>query len=206
MSTATLTIEYLDKFLEHVGPQYDWREPQRFDFDYGRTAMGGEYDLGFLVRDHKLRDAMRREYAYAIPTQEALEEIAAHGPVVEIGAGSGYWAMLLSQLTDVVAYDTGAWRFTKKWFEVNRGGPKKVRDHHDRTLFLCWPPYNTPMAVKTLKLYRGDIVAFVGEGNGGCTAGDDFFEQLEREWSEVQTVWIPQWNHIHDYLSIWKRR
>lgn len=53
---------------------------------------------------------LRRSYAWAVPTKEALECIAQHAPpegVVEIGSGTGYWAHLLRSCcdVDVVAYD-----------------------------------------------------------------------------------------------------
>ena len=40
-------------------------------------------------------DALRRRYAWAIPDERALRVLAHYGPVVEIGAGKGYWCALL---------------------------------------------------------------------------------------------------------------
>ena len=46
-------------------------------------------------------------FAFAVPNEAALNELAALSPIVEIGAGTGYWASLLrSKGVDVVAYDS----------------------------------------------------------------------------------------------------
>jgi hypothetical protein len=51
---------------------------------------------------------LRRMYSWAVPTDEAIAAIANASPfgVVEVGAGTGYWAMLLRHRgVDVLAYD-----------------------------------------------------------------------------------------------------
>ncbi len=49
---------------------------------------------------------LQRCIAHAVPTPRALKALAKLGPIVEMGAGSGYWAaMLQSRGVDVVAYD-----------------------------------------------------------------------------------------------------
>ena len=54
-----------------------------------------------------LRRSLRRRYSYSIPSEEALQAIASIGePMVEIGAGKGYWAKLLQEKgVDIVATD-----------------------------------------------------------------------------------------------------
>lgn len=56
---------------------------------------------------HNCRDWLARLFAFAVPNAAALNELAALSPIVEIGAGTGYWASLLrSKGVDVVAYDS----------------------------------------------------------------------------------------------------
>src|SRR4051794_21992422 len=63
-------------------------------------------------------------FAWAVPSDEAIEEIARHGPIVEIGAGTGYWAWLLAQAgADVLAYDRAP-HAPPHWHEVREGGPE----------------------------------------------------------------------------------
>src|ERR1019366_9271626 len=43
------------------------------------------------------RSTMIDHYAYAIPNDAALDRLASLGPIVEVGAGAGYWAHLLRE-------------------------------------------------------------------------------------------------------------
>lgn len=116
-----------------------FRNPYLAEFD----SFNGSH----LFSSFEARERLVKRYAWAVPTEEAVRVIASHGPVVEIGAGTGYWASLLRQVgTDVVAYDRSPhdnhWCVgTHSLVEV--GGPEKASEHPDRTLFLCWPPYDT---------------------------------------------------------------
>src|SRR5260370_18813681 len=91
-----------------------------------------------------LRAALIREYAFGVPGEDALSCIASHAPIVEVGAGNGYWARCLRERgVDVLAYDQlgdqwHAW-FRELWTDVVRGGPEALAGHADRTLLLCCP-------------------------------------------------------------------
>jgi len=150
-----------------------------------------------------------QEYAWAIPCDEALDILAQYSPLVEIGAGGGYWAYLLRQRgVDILAYDShpGINRWVdKQWTKVRRGGPEKLRKLPGRTLFLCWPPYDTPMGAQCLKNYRGNTVIYVGESAGGCTGDGELHSILHKEFAPVRAQKIPQWYGIHDEMIIYQR-
>ena len=76
----------------------------------------------------------------------------------------------------------------------------------DRTLFICWPPYDTPMANDILNRYKGDHFIYIGEGDGGCTGDEDFFKTLDEEWEEIDLFPIPNFHAINDWMWIYKRR
>lgn len=163
-----------------------------------RWTIPDRHDLSSVISRHEGRDKLTRSYAFAIPNEAAVAAIAARGPVVEIGAGTGYWASLLAQAgADVVAYDVAPGKngyvdVKACYHEIRVGDAEAARAHPDRTLFLCWPPM-TDMAERALRAYTGRCVAFVGEGAGGCTGSDGFFDLLDREWMSVETVDIPEW-------------
>lgn len=172
-----------------------------------------------LARLPKRRDLVTK-YAWAVPDPEALDRFMALdlGPLVEVGAGTGYWAWLIEQLGgDVVCYDenppgdtsaesTNHWHPSgHQWVPVLKAGVWAVEMHQDRALMLCWPPYGDPMAYAALRIYKGAAVVFIGEGDGGCTADDDFFELLGKEWTETAAVELIQWEGIHDRLEVWTR-
>lgn len=160
------------------------------------------------------RRLMAAMFSWAIPNEPALKLIASFSPIIEIGAGTGYWAhMLMERGADIIAYDheppsTHENHFHSKrdcFFPVQQGSDVSVSDHADRTLFLCWPPYSDPMAANCLRRYKGARLVYVGEGDGGCCGDDDFWTEIEKGWKEVQSVAIPQWYGLHDALTVYER-
>lgn len=151
------------------------------------------------------RKKLVKKYSWAIPDDAAIYTILKHSDsLVEIGAGNGYWAYLLKQKGGIVhCYDQ--YPSIKTWHPVKYGTELNVLDHLNSTLFLCWAPYNDSTATNTLKLYNGDKLVVIGE-SGGCTADDEFFEILEKDWEEIEFYTIPTWCGIRDNLSIYKRK
>jgi hypothetical protein len=194
--------EYLARFLELTGgdPQPD-RFGRIMNYERIRALIHARYD-------------MVMQYAWAIPDEYALDLLAKHGPIVEMGAGGGYWAMLLRGMgVDVAAYDSLAGdhnvQSSYTWTEVERGTPRSLQAHGDRTLFLCWPPYDTRMADLALRRFEqagGERLIYIGEHAGGCTGDDRFHDQLAKRWQETDTLALPQWPMVHDYLSVWVRK
>jgi len=168
----------------------------------------------------KAREELCHRYAWAIPTPEVIEAIAQFSPLVEYGAGRGYWAALIEAAGgEIDCFDekppdvsTGnIWHpnkkgWTKTFTKVHQVGSEITVVYPEATLFLCWPPYNTPMAYDCLRQYEGKRLVFVGEGDGGCTADDAFWELLQSEWEEVLDLTIPTWWGIRDYVSVWERK
>lgn len=105
-------------------------------------------DMAF-VGPHMIRRQATVKYAWAIPDQEAIAKIAGYGPIVEVGAGTGYWASLLAEQTDVVALDLwpaghpqNHWHSVPGVFYPVEVAPvEEAAAHAERTLFICWPPY-----------------------------------------------------------------
>jgi hypothetical protein len=159
------------------------------------------------------RDLVGR-YTFAIPSPRVITRLAKLGPIVEMGAGTGYWARLLENAgVDVVAYDAvpvgeglNEYHDAVNWFTVRAGEPADLAAHCARALLLCWPPYDTPMASQCLDAYAGDTLIYVGEPRGGCTANRRFFNLLDREWDAVGSSSLPQWPGIDDVLTIYRRR
>ncbi len=128
--------------------------------------------------------------AQLVHQREAIAE-ASPGGVVEIGAGGGYWALMLRQAgVDVVAYDPDpeggpasddgqrGWHDGTRWSEVLPGDHTSVAGHADRTLLMTWPSYCGSWSDQVLDLYDGDTVAYVGEGIGGSTGTDRMHQIL----------------------------
>jgi len=165
---------------------------------------------GKLIGSPSIRKELFNTYSRAVPTEEALRAIVRLSPLVEMGAGTGYWASLLNHLgADIIAYDridsvnlwhTGPTRF----FDVKNGSPESLLNHSDRSLFLCWPPADSKMAVECLRNWKGRELAYVGDFNG-LTGDQEFYDVLRRDFVLTQTIEIPQWAGAEDYLTIWQK-
>ncbi len=163
------------------------------------------------------RRALVVEYAWAIPDPATLRFIAEHAGsrIVEMGAGTGYWSWMLAQLGgDILAFDAhpphcakNEWHQTgKTYYDVQPGTPEDLARYSDRTLFLCWPPYDTDMAARCLQHYPGDRLIYIGEGSGGCTGDEEFHGKLEAEWEEIASHRPIQWEGIHDWVTVYEKK
>jgi hypothetical protein len=163
------------------------------------------------------RSALCARYAWSVPTPGDITWLVGMLDgcgVVEIGAGSGYWAWQMAQAgIDVIAYDPeppgpeNRYNQHRVYHPVQIGDALCAADHPDRALFLCWPSYGDPWAAQALAAYRGDLLLFAGEGGGGCTADDDFFAMLDKDWEEVSSAprHVTYWG-IHCRLGAWTRK
>lgn len=160
----------------------------------GRTAgaMGGLVAAARATADAALAADVLRRYGFAVPTGEALDLAAAWSPngVVEVGAGTGYWAAELTRIgVDVIAYDVepppslrNRWfAGARPWFPVVRGD-ERVADHcPERSLLLVWPTRNETWAADAVARHHdagGDRVLYVGEATGGRTGDASLHARL----------------------------
>jgi hypothetical protein len=191
-------VEAWAEKVKAVPREEDLNDPRLFEFIEG------------LFTDHPLNNFnLRRFYchrrAWAITSPQVVQLIASRFPrIVEMGAGSGWWAKHLSEAgSKIVAFDNrSSHRFSRSHYPVFYGGPKRLKMFPNHSLFLCWPPM-TNMATRCLQYYYGDTVIYIGEGEGGCTANDTFFRTLEG-W-DMEWIRIPHWGGLHDHLRIYQR-
>ena len=156
-------------------------------------------------------------FAYAVPTPLALDTIAEYGPIVEIGAGTGYWANLLrSRGVKVAAFDSVPTTIAGEqnefhsnvppFYDVLKAGTAAVRKYSgDHSLFLCFPPPDDTMALDALRLFTGRYVIHVGEWEG-FTGSLDFETQLFQNFALIRRVELPNWQDTCCDLTIWERR
>ena len=197
-------MELLREFHKLL-PQYILERPS------SRHRIWSE-DAAETANGIRPRDYLRHYFSYAIPSEDALIAISKLSPIIEIGAGSGYWAELLrTKGATVEAYDNGSWQtaWKRSFGVVKNGGPEKVLEYPSHNLFLCWPPYDDKMAAEATINFlsgTGEFLIYIGEGDGGCTGDESFHELLRTKFSEVSRITIPQWSYIHDYLTIYKKK
>jgi hypothetical protein len=180
----------------------------------GRLKSENTPDLSSALLEY--RSELIARYSFSIPVIEVLERIAAHSPLVEVGAGTGYWAMCLSEIgAEIDAFDlqppdenspyewhdANYW-FSDTWFTVEEGDESVAARYPERSLFLSWPMPESPMAHNALKYYRkagGHTVIYIGDGR---SSGDEAFhnELLSLTIVENRRIW--SWPGIEERLII----
>jgi hypothetical protein len=176
-----------------------------------------------LSRVFALRLQLQNHYAFAVPNEEAIAALVELSPIVEIGAGRGYWGWEVRQRGgEIECYDlhpggaetvggrSARIESTRTYTTVRKGPGTVAGDYPDRTLMLCWPDdYNqekgwSDRAVETYLEAGGETVVFVGEGRHGCTGSNRLFDLLET-LDRVQTVNIPSFDGIGDQMYVYRR-
>lgn len=149
-----------------------------------------------------------REYAWAIPNEDAIETVVEYSPIIEIGAGTGYWASLVDTMGgDIIATDdmSRADEYVNSFYDVKEADASISSEYPNRTLFLCWPEYDDPMGHTALRNYSGDSVILVGEASDGCTGDRELYRELRDYWTQTDQVEIPSWYGIRDSLRVYER-
>lgn len=208
-------------------PYWDIVAPSVFEHEGRRVVNGGRPEgsarLGYA------QILLQAIYAYAIPSPETLEWISRSStgrPVVELGAGRGYWAAQLTRVgVRVDAYDSEppgtsdntsflpAAGQVDVWHQVGDlgGFADRIDGRSDHVLFLCWPPgWGNTMASQALVEYEkagGDRLIFIGEPRGGKTGDDAFFDALSASWElDSQDAEYVSWWNLADVAQLWVRK
>ncbi len=166
----------------------------------------------------RFREFAVHRWAWTVTDPETVKFVVEHcGPrVIDPMAGTGYWGYLLKQFdVDVLSSDIdppGPFRETniyhpdtEPFVKISRcraDAAVRLADH-DRTLFLAWPPMDNG-AAQCLRAYPGKRLIHIGEF-GGCTADEDFFAELDKNWTEVKTHRPVQFFGLHDYVTVFDR-
>ena len=160
------------------------------------------------------------DYSFTIPYYEILQRISSYSPIVEIGAGSGYWARCLSILgADIIAYDrfppgenhfwewekSNSW-FDDSWYHIIEGDESMAGFHPDRTLFMAWPMPMNPMAYNALLAYKnakGKKVIYIGHPHPASSGDENFYELLFTQKKIYETT-LFGWPDIEEKLLIYE--
>jgi hypothetical protein len=174
---------------------------KKFDFD------------GFTMREEYLKEGMFAfvSWKWVNPFAEWIN----NRKCLEVMAGRGILSLALRQKgIDIIATDDFSWSEMdafKKWkttvTEVERldavESVVKYGEYID-ILIMSWP-YMDDTAYKVIrKLNEANphaLVVYIGEGYGGCTANDDFFEhfnEIDDESFKVVVKNFERWFGLHD--------
>ena len=140
---------------------------------------------------------------------------------LEVMAGTGSLSFALQQQgINIIATDNFSWDGQSNWnnndnywTEIEHIDAIEVVKKYGKDIdiiLMSWP-YMDDTAYRILHTMRevnqNCIMIFIGEGMGGCTADDEFFqsiEEIEDEEFEKAVRSFKQWWGIHDYPQLVK--
>lgn len=208
-----------------VNPYWEIVAPSVSEIDGRRVVDGGAKHGSARLAFAQI--ILQAAYAYAIPSPETIDWIATFcdgRPLVELGAGRGYWASQLSRTGLVVnAYDVEppdkfdnasfprAGQQEDVWHKVSQLDELCADGLSNSVLFLCWPPgWGNTMASDALTMFQragGDKLVYIGEPKGGKTGDEAFFDALSAQWElqDVDTRFVSWWT-LDDTVQGWVRR
>lgn len=191
-----------------------------YDNWYDVSRIKKAYRVEDSLREFRLREKFIQRYGFAILTREAIEVIHPYAPLLELGAGSGYWTYELQNYgVDVIATDshseTFGWfqsgktvqgRWSKTYVEIEKlEAVDAVRKYPNRNLLVVWPSYGESWAADALGTFTGQVVVYMGEWGSAC-ADDRFFDLLDQRFSDQVYVRMPHFWGLYDrYLKICKQ-
>lgn len=173
------------------------------------------------VRLEILGQPLLDKYAWAIPDNTALNIAAHFAPLIEIGAGKGYWASLLRERNvQIRTYDRFIFPERVRWTTVARGGPNvlSLPKNQGRNLFLSYPDEDQEMSTRCLKYFTGEYIVHVGEllttgtiAGGmqapfGRTTASQFQIDLCTQFHCVMVYRLPNFPFGNDHITVWKRK
>jgi len=175
-----------------------------------------EGSLGFVaggIDNEVSRLELAQRYAYVFPDQQLVRALCELGPLVEIGAGTGYWACKLRAFgADILAFDQAPPNSDRPnryhshaptWTAVEQADHTVLAAYAERALFLCWPPLFSALG-DCLDFYAGNTVACIGDG-GHRTAR---LRNLNTSFELVAVHQARAVDPLPDHaatLSIWRR-
>jgi hypothetical protein len=208
-----------------ANPYWDIVAPSVFEHE-GRCVVNGGCPQG-SARLAFAQMILQPSYAYAIPSPETIEwmsHFCGGRPIVELGAGRGYWAGQLAraglaidayELEPPDTIDNVSFPRVKgqvdAWYSVNGIAELRIDDWSDSVLFLCWPPgWGNTMASEALAAFEsagGHRLVYIGEPKGGKTGDNAFFDALSARWTleSTDSRFVSWWN-LADVAQWWVRR
>lgn len=164
-----------------------------------------------ILREFQAREKFINKYGFAILHRRAIEAMRPYAPLLEIGAGSGYWTYELRKYgVDCVATDTmeSTYGFfngkdPRRWdhhyttIEI-LNSVEAVRKYPNRTLLTVWPDYKESWAADALDIFTGQTVIYMGEGYGNATADDRFHELLDTRFGDQEDIPMHHFEYSYD--------
>lgn len=158
----------------------------------------------------KLRSKAIKEFGFAIPCRELLDVLKQHQPIIEIGAGSGYFTTLMRKHgVEVLGTDPGIGSFGFSFGchdnqQLVMQGKTAIRRYRGRTVFCSWPTLDHTWFRQAMRAMRiGQKLIVIEEDS--C-AEQSTWDYREATFKPLADVPLPAWNHMNDRASVWVKQ
>jgi len=204
---------------QYVNDDYIFSKPDKekdklkFDFDKFMVPM--------VIRDNYLQHAF---VAYNDELLTAMTMFCAANrikSVSEVLCGTGWFSHWMKRYGIPVKHSVD----NKSWIKYKRDNrflpivkemdaAQHVRRCRTVQLFVMSWPYMDPVAANVWKAMKpGNLLLYIGEGHGGCTANDEFFElagphEVSDEvegFSAIQDSFVRFWG-LHDRPILYRKK
>lgn len=167
-----------------------------------------ECERGGVLQPEECESLCRR-YSWALPSQEMLDLIAKYQPIIEMGAGTGYWAWLLRQMgvqiraCDLYPPSSGKNEFVDniEYVPIEAGGPELL-EGTGHTLLLCMPL--DQLTFELVNSHRGEYVIHISD-QVIWAAPDNLIQLFHMEFDEVERLETTQFS-FRSFLTVRRRR
>lgn len=173
-------------------------------------------DRATLLRPHFLRDIWIDKFGFSIPCKEMIDAVVAYSKnsagILDPMCGTGWLAAQMRKAgINVVASDDGSWAKFKsgEWKSedlLQMDAVEAVKQHPSHTVLLSWPYMDDGALHVAQAMKPGQMLVYIGEGNNGACATDDFFELLEAEFDVIASFEIPTFYCIRDFGCVYGKR
>lgn len=126
-----------------------------------------EEDRRILQWQHAsaMGEPLLNKYAWAVPSNAAIKLLTKFSPLVEMGAGKGYWAHLVQQQGGYVKpFDITVPAKSEAWTKVYEGTPESILSPAvaknknapltDLNLFLCYPDQGNEVGLPSIDAFQ----------------------------------------------------
>ena len=188
----------------------DLREYISINIQFGPDKLS----KGWNIKEFEKRQFYCSNFSWAFITIKELRilsKIIGDKSVLSIGSGYAFIEKGLQLLgVNIIPTDSYVHPMTNivyTWTDVEVLNHKEaLAKYNTDILYMSWPTYDDPYAFESLKLFKGNLLIYIGEPQDGCTANDDFYDLLEKEWNCKEEIKITNWNSIHDSIFIYERK
>jgi len=189
--------------IEGAGPL----DPDDPSFQEPALAAAGDASEPLLAQTARRRSFLAL-YSWSVPAHDAVDAIAALAggrSILEVCAGYGLWARLLTAAGAMVVATDGAPSSTEPYVPVETlDAEAAVRAHREcPTLFVCWPPLGSDCAARALAAFSRDRLAFAGDVR--FTADPAFHALVTQQWMLQRELLLRSWPGLDDRLYLYER-